>query len=266
MRTNVSVIVAAGLLCLLIGFSIGLFVGLQRKPVGPELIAPNDGAGPKEKSAAVVSLRLSEYANLSLLRVVNCEKTFAGETPITNVQYRIAVDAGAVPAPVLPEKFKTMDWIHVRWTGGNYPEGQDEYAVLFVNEEEAELYCLWLEKRFPDYHFRLPGTCEQDQIKPELAGMHSPTLFSVYHPRAAKNGGPLLVSKAGFWHAPRTVELGNLNEDDEDLGLFRKFGPDYIHRPEYRQRRFHTIAGGSLGDLHFPWRPHTFRVVAVAKQ
>ena len=50
------------------------------------------------------------------------------------------------------------------WNNGTIPEGKEQHPVVWVSADEAEAYCQWLEKQYPDYTFRLPTQGEWEYV------------------------------------------------------------------------------------------------------
>lgn len=84
------------------------------------------------------------------------ESIYVKRTPVTNAEYaEFIADTGA----------KTPS----NWTGGTYPEGEDDYPVNFVSYVDAESYCAWLTEQDSVNIYRLPNESEW-----ELAAGHMP--------------------------------------------------------------------------------------------
>jgi len=62
---------------------------------------------------------------------------------LTNAEWKVAVDAGAISAPQY-------------WNGNQIPDGKENHPVLYVSYVQAEQYCQWLDGRTAGWHFRLP--------------------------------------------------------------------------------------------------------------
>jgi hypothetical protein len=164
----------------------------------PASCAQDEPAGPRARL-----LRLSMDTTMSFVPMPDGREGLV--SPITNEQYQIAVKEGAVPAPRLPEDLDKKKWHKVVWSRGEYLQGQAACAVLFVRIDDAEAYCRWLEKRFPDFHFTLPD--DQDEPYVQMSQSEQGTAGAgAYDPRPASGNGAI-ASKNGFWHAPWTVEL-----------------------------------------------------------
>ena len=72
---------------------------------------------------------------------------YIAQYPVTNAQYKIFTDNTGMKTP----KY---------WKGGVYPNDKANHPVVFVSYNDAFAYCKWLEKKYPDYIFRLPTTDE----------------------------------------------------------------------------------------------------------
>ena len=68
---------------------------------------------------------------------------YIGRYPVTNGQYQEFVEE---------TKAKTPKY----WKVGTYPDGKKNHPVVFVSYSDVQAYCKWLEKKYPDYSFRLP--------------------------------------------------------------------------------------------------------------
>ena len=46
------------------------------------------------------------------------------------------------------------------WRNGTFPAGKEKHPVLEVSVDDVNAYCLYLEKKYPGWHFRLPTEAE----------------------------------------------------------------------------------------------------------
>ena len=72
---------------------------------------------------------------------------YIGEYPVTNSEYKAFIDSVGTKAPRY-------------WKNGIYPSGKGNHPVVFVSYNDALGYCKWLEKKYPQYSFRLPTVLE----------------------------------------------------------------------------------------------------------
>jgi formylglycine-generating enzyme required for sulfatase activity len=72
---------------------------------------------------------------------------YIGQYPVTNSEYKSFIDSTGSKAPNY-------------WKGGTYPNGKSNHPVIFVSYNDALAYCKWLEKKYPNYSFRLPTVSE----------------------------------------------------------------------------------------------------------
>ncbi|MFO0965406.1 MAG: SUMF1/EgtB/PvdO family nonheme iron enzyme [Gemmataceae bacterium] len=205
--------------------------------------------------------RLAEGVELEFVRIrVNAEDR-ASVSVITNEQYQLAVDAGAVASPALPVELRETPCATVAWSKGKLPEGQKDCAVLFVTHKEASAYCAWLGKKSQDFHFRLPTFVEACEI-----GNRGVEAFIGRHPdsfpRPVK-GTEALSGKAAFWMAPTTLELNSeeVLHTDAELRRFKELAAmrgdgSFTSPGRYRERA--TSAPGRPTVT-----PTAFRVVAI---
>jgi rhamnogalacturonan endolyase len=66
--------------------------------------------------------------------------------PVTNMEYKLFVDATQYPYPL-------------HWKNGKIPEGKDDYPVIFVNREDVDTYIKWLAST-GERVYRLPTAYE----------------------------------------------------------------------------------------------------------
>ena len=72
---------------------------------------------------------------------------YIGKYPVTNEQYKEFTDEMSTRTP----KY---------WQNGMYPKGKENHPVVFVSYNDAVAYCKWLERKYPEYSFRLPTMAE----------------------------------------------------------------------------------------------------------
>ena len=78
---------------------------------------------------------------------VNIKSFYIGQYPVTNAEYKAFIDSTGTKSPSY-------------WKGGTYPNGKGNHPVVFVSYNDALSYCKWLEKKYPEYSFRLPTVSE----------------------------------------------------------------------------------------------------------
>lgn len=79
----------------------------------------------------------------------NTKSFYIGQYPVTNAQYKIFTDNTGTKKPKYQKN-------------GTYPNGKENHPVVFVSHNDADAYCKWLEKKYPEYSFRLPTAAEQE--------------------------------------------------------------------------------------------------------
>lgn len=72
---------------------------------------------------------------------------YIGQYPITNSEYKSFIDSTGRKTPNY-------------WESGTYPNGKANHPVVFISYNDALSYCKWLEKKYPNYSFRLPTASE----------------------------------------------------------------------------------------------------------
>ena len=175
-----------------------------------------------EGKMPVIRLSLANGLDLVLVPVKENHGPFVSESPISNAQYAAAVADKGIAAPQLPDNLHPTNrkvnpelptsvnpapWEQVAWRAGKHPEGQESNAVLFVTLGEANAYCSWLEKRFPEYHFRLPDVIECFELETEKTRPnHRLSEGESAFPRPT-TGPQAIRIKERFWLAPWTDEL-----------------------------------------------------------
>ena len=73
---------------------------------------------------------------------------YIGKYPVTNAQYKEFVYSD------------NYTKIPKYWKNGTYPAGKGNHPVVFVSYNDALSYCRWLEKKYPNYSFRMPSIKE----------------------------------------------------------------------------------------------------------
>jgi formylglycine-generating enzyme required for sulfatase activity len=72
---------------------------------------------------------------------------------VTNRLYKFFIDDTGRPAP---------QGIDYGWDGNNYPEGQDDFPVVFVSWEDAVAFCEWFSEH-SGHRYRLPTEAEWEK-------------------------------------------------------------------------------------------------------
>ncbi len=80
------------------------------------------------------------------------------------------------------------------WQYGKIPEGRERHPVLWVTYGEAQQYCEWLEKEYPNYCFRLPTQAEWEYA----AIGQKRTLFPWGNESGTTYADAMLTSKFNF--------------------------------------------------------------------
>lgn len=247
---------------------------------------PQDQKAPVEDWKKEIILSLPGHQNLRItaledwekivllgkLTNVWKEKVLVSVSPITNRQYRTAVEEKALPAPMLPwglrpEQRKSnpdlppnlnpAPWEFVAWQGDKHPKGQGDNAILFVTRGEAQGYCRWLERHLPAFSFRLPTSSEAACIgnhytHPGRRILERENAF----PRPVEGTGAIR-SKGRFWLAPMTHELIDYSDvDPSSLSQVAKL-------KQSPQMRYWTHISATAWEASV--LPNTFRVMAVPK-
>ena len=98
---------------------------------------------------ANVTAQTREDRNLVLIHSKNdaLKSFYMGKYPVTNFHYKTFIDETGRKPP----KY---------WKNGSYPHGKANHPVVFVSYNDALAYCEWLEKKNPDYAYRLPTVAE----------------------------------------------------------------------------------------------------------
>jgi formylglycine-generating enzyme len=109
---------------------------MLRIPEGPFLCGDNRGAKDQRPSHQVAT---SEF---EISRV-----------EVTNQLYKFFIDDTGRPAP------QGLDY---GWDGNNYPEGQDDFPVVFVSWEDAVAFCEWFSVE-TGHRYRLPTEAEWEK-------------------------------------------------------------------------------------------------------
>ncbi|UCG27030.1 MAG: SUMF1/EgtB/PvdO family nonheme iron enzyme [Bacteroidales bacterium] len=94
------------------------------------------------------------YPDYSTPRLVHVERFFMDKYPVTNAEYyEFMVATGYQPRD--PTNFLK------HWENGIYPQGQDNYPVVYVSLEDAKAYAEWSGKRLPteiEWQYAAQGT------------------------------------------------------------------------------------------------------------
>ncbi|MGN1093662.1 MAG: SUMF1/EgtB/PvdO family nonheme iron enzyme, partial [Candidatus Neoclostridium sp.] len=105
----------------------------------------------------ILSWKVAEASAYEYIPVMGAGATvYVKRTPVTNKEYAIYIKETGAKAPS-------------NWTGGRYPEGEDDYPVNYVSYEDAVAYCRWLTAKDGVNVYRLPNESEW-----ELAAGHMP--------------------------------------------------------------------------------------------
>ena len=159
-----------------------------------------------------VELRFVEFAPVYPDRQV-----YVTESPITNAEYAVGIREKKISPPELPPELRPgggtsgAAWAEIAWVDGTLPKGKENDVVLFVNDDDANAFCRWLEEKTPEYRFRLPRSLETQawhddvvQLNPRV--MERDSAFS----RPARGKGAERIH-GRFWAAPWTRELIDLD-------------------------------------------------------
>ncbi len=173
------------------------------------------------------------------LHVVYLKAFYIDRFEMTNEDYKKFVDAAGYHAP--------DNWLHDNWKGGNYPPGKGNHPVIFVNWNDADVYCKWRGKR-------LPREREWEKAARGTDGRTYPwgnewDMNKSNNPLRGHKGTMAVGSfKAGKSPYGLYDMSGNVWEWVDDYYLPHP-GSDYVN-PEFGQE-YRLLKGGSWWDCSF---------------